>query len=267
MPTGSRCFGTFSDGRTPGGGHNLRPVGARRRKYAVVPGQVRAGFRHQRGAWLIDTCRSGLIRSFNVQDERYPGGKHMRRVFSILLLLFAGQAGALTIDFTGDIDSYTTDTGYSVYRTQGFEFEVLQPSGRVFNEAPIINGPPYCCGSASMYTESGEASALESVYFSEVPFILVGHLVSGGTITTSVNAIGGILVNFDDQWANLSRVDFAADTGVSLFGLVDDVTVSVVPVPASVWLFARHLPRLASVSERLTPGNQLAAVNFETGKL
>ena len=48
LPTGDRCFGTFSDGRTAGGGHNLCPFGARGGKHTVVPGQVGAGLRHQR---------------------------------------------------------------------------------------------------------------------------------------------------------------------------------------------------------------------------
>ena len=50
LPFGDRCFGTCSDGGTAGGpGYDLSPVWARRCEHPVVPGQVGAGLRHQRG--------------------------------------------------------------------------------------------------------------------------------------------------------------------------------------------------------------------------
>ena len=47
LPIGGRCLATLSDSACPG--HNLCPVRARRCEHAMVPGQVRAGFWHQRG--------------------------------------------------------------------------------------------------------------------------------------------------------------------------------------------------------------------------
>ena len=46
LPIGGRCLATLSDSACPG--HNLCPVRARRCEHAMVPGQVRAGFWHQR---------------------------------------------------------------------------------------------------------------------------------------------------------------------------------------------------------------------------
>jgi hypothetical protein len=46
LPIGGRCLASLSDSACPG--HNLCPVRARRCEHAVVPGQVRAGFWHQR---------------------------------------------------------------------------------------------------------------------------------------------------------------------------------------------------------------------------
>jgi hypothetical protein len=46
LPIGGRCLATLSDSACPG--HDPCPVAARRCEHAVVPGQVRAGFWHQR---------------------------------------------------------------------------------------------------------------------------------------------------------------------------------------------------------------------------
>jgi hypothetical protein len=48
LPVADRYLATFSGSGSACAGHNLCPVGARWREDAMVPGQVRAGFWHQR---------------------------------------------------------------------------------------------------------------------------------------------------------------------------------------------------------------------------
>lgn len=114
--------------------------------------------------------------------------------------------------------------------------------------------------SVSLSTVSGQAFDLLSMDMTAVieggDVVLTGFLQGGGTVSlTHTLLVGNIeLVTFDSSWSNLTSVSFTAGafTGFG-FGMgIDDVTASVVPIPAAVWLFGSALAGLGWIRRKQT---------------
>jgi hypothetical protein len=84
-------------------------------------------------------------------------------------------------------------------------------------------------------------------------FTFTGYLVGGGTVSKSITitdfatTTGGssTAVIFDGSRVDLTAVDISFVPGDGFeVSLIDNVTVSAVPVPAAVWLFGSGLAGL-----------------------
>jgi hypothetical protein len=73
---------------------------------------------------------------------------------------------------------------------------------------------------------------------------IVGHLAAGGEVQYDLISLGDYQVTnvvLDASWQNLSSVEFIS---VDNPGIIDNINVSQVPVPAAAWLFGSALAGL-----------------------
>jgi hypothetical protein len=185
------------------------------------------------------------------------------RFFATLILLgclvIPAQATAVTIDF----EEFTTSTAGPIV-SQDFRFDGFQLSATSIN----ITGSTFALvdtdGPISMEHVGGELFSLSamdlglSTYdqtFSPTgsnfaSIAVTGFLDGGGVVQSSfdVNSWQVSNANFSG-WDNLTRVDieFTDYDGCHSCGLqyffhsVDNIGVSVIPIPAAVWLFGSGL--------------------------
>jgi len=173
-----------------------------------------------------------------------------------LALIWSVQAYAVTIDFSEDVTEYIDPEGVDVFLTKGFEI-VGSPDAypRIENESLVIVNPPYCCAEVNLAAANGAAFSLNSVFLSTLDspndWHITGYQAGGGTVMQQVS-LGDGVISFDDQWNNLLSVTFAIDPVNSYFSVIDDINVSVVPIPAAVWLFGSAVAGLGWMRRKQT---------------
>ena len=91
---------------------------------------------------------------------------------------------------------------------------------------------------------------IDGGFIPNLVFAVSGVLNGGGAVsqnfTTDADTLFEIFV-FDSSWKNLLSVTF---TQANSHGAYDNIVVTAVPVPASVWLFGGGLAFLTRVSKR-----------------
>ena len=154
----------------------------------------------------------------------------MRSVFLFLALFISGPVLAATITFEEGSDYH------------GFVFESLAYNVFISNGPPGdlflgIENSPFDGGAARMSTLSGDSFSISSLSISYTSAMLTGYYAGGGTVQTGWVS-GDIVLGAEWQGLESVRIDGSTE---SFFTGVDDIVVSVVPVPAAVWLFGSAL--------------------------
>jgi hypothetical protein len=187
---------------------------------------------------------------------------------AILLALFLSLLGAsaiaapITLEFTSDVE-----VSNNTFTTQGYYFAgnpgvAWDPGGNFLGPDGLPGTMNYCPGcDASMTTVSGAAFNLYSLdMWVPLPdpgddyLTITGNYQGGGQIIANIaiSATWAEIV-FDPSWSNLISVEFGATSGNGLDGVVmDNITVSTVPVPAAVWLFGSALAGLGWLRRKQT---------------
>ena len=172
----------------------------------------------------------------------------MRHALGVILLFVLGSAwvtpaSAATITFE-DV-AKGTDCGY--IESQGFRFdndtfercEIWSVgSGNQYLLVDTLVNP----AQFTMESVSGENFALLSFEHNGTPFSLTGFYAGGGTVLIDTPIAGDWLsFSLDSSWQNLQKVEFYSPGGIFFAAALDNIVVSVVPIPAAVWLFGSGL--------------------------
>jgi hypothetical protein len=199
----------------------------------------------------------------------------MRLIPLVILLIVASQnvlASQVVIDFESNF-TVEGETGcvppiepfeycnYGKLYSQGFVMDMPETwaleavPGKLFS----CHAYDYCSGSpAGAYSnlfflehELGQTFVLNSIYVDTTPGIpystgleFLGTRADGSTIyaTFDSDVLDGQTVAFSAEWSDLVSVQAWNVAGGDV--VIDDITMSVVPVPAAVWLFGSALAGL-----------------------
>jgi len=210
----------------------------------------------------------------------------MRLFLSLLLILLTGAASATTINFEGVVGDDGTQILNPSYTESGFTFSSTDDrSGIQGKDVVGINDSahlfwcgvegygfitPDCLGNTITLSHETDAFSLQSfvgggINFesgSEPTLIVSGQLVGGGTLIEEIDISSGEMqtILMGSAWTNLESVSFQAKIvnfhccSSSFNGSIDDIVVTAVPLPASVWLFGSALAGLGWL-RRKKPSN------------
>ena len=190
-------------------------------------------------------------------------------IFGMLTMCSAASALAstLVIDFDGDIIfgvpiPSSFDNIYYDVTDSGFIFTSADDEGGQSGVGVGENwiGPDgsnaltYCPGcTANMISVANQLFSLHSVELKNlIPepgddfLTITGFLAGGGEVTANLAATSDWQTfSFGAEWTNLEEVEFGATVGSGFDAIyLDNVGVSVVPIPAAVWLFGSALAGL-----------------------
>jgi hypothetical protein len=192
----------------------------------------------------------------------------------IALTAVAGVASAapVTIDFDDTLPTYF---GLSSYQEDGFTLTSNVPDGTLIDVNDVVraNLGIFSGGTSSQslfWGENGSTSTLALSADSGAQFDLLGldasslgnltgqltltGTLAGGGTTQQVLALDGDLTTYNiSGFTGLSGLEISFD-GASFFAPfdLDNIQLSVIPVPAAIWLFMSGLAGLAGWSRRRT---------------
>jgi hypothetical protein len=187
----------------------------------------------------------------------------MRTIYCLVLLMVGGvaQAGVVTIDFDDTLPTYF---GLSTYQEDGFTLTSNVPDGTLIDVNNVVRGNLgiFSGGtdSQSLFwgengTESTVSLAADNADIFELlsldvsslgnlagQLTLTGSLSGGGTVQQVLNLDSALTTYNITGMGGLAGLDISFD-GASYFAPfdLDNVQLSVVPVPAAVWLFSSAL--------------------------
>ncbi len=191
----------------------------------------------------------------------------MKKLIALALLLasLSANSSIVVLDFegvvpdnnnTGALGYYyedgfllTTPQGYGVILGQGYDgsdytstFAWLVP-----NEQPVLTHE----SDKSFSLLSLEVGALYEENFPQY-ITVVGNPISGSILTAEL-LIGGDSMqeySFGSEWSSLVDLTFSSSGSGTSLGLLDNIKLNVVPIPAAVWLFASGLGLLGWLKRR-----------------
>lgn len=194
----------------------------------------------------------------------------MRIIFSVVLLMLGSVAQAVTIDFDSTAPTYF---GLSTYQEDGFTLTSNVPDGTLIDQNDVVraNLGIFSGGTTSqsmVWGENGTISTISITNDAATPFYLLaldassmgnpsgqltltGTLSGGGTVQQVLNLNSALTTYNITGLNNLSELDISFDGSTSFAPFdLDNVQMSLVPVPAAVWLFGSALVGLAGWSRR-----------------
>jgi len=175
-------------------------------------------------------------------------GKKMKRSFLTLALIFSAanaHAAAILIDFNEVAPVY--NIGNTIVDSKGYHFEALLnessppysgvDANGIFAEAECFPYGGGCGSSVTMVATNGSAFAIHSIGAYSGDF--GGTMIGGGSADLSVGIGTG-------DWLLLESFQVSSTCPltpcfVPEISLLDDISVSAVPIPAAVWLFGSGL--------------------------
>ena len=177
------------------------------------------------------------------------------------MLMVGGVAQAVTIDFDDTLPTYF---GLSAYQEDGFTLTSNVPDGTLIDVNNIVRGNLGIFGGGTdsqslFWGENGSTSTISVTNDGGAAFYLLaldasslgnvsgqltltGTLSGGGTVQQVLNLNSGLTTYNITGMNDLSGLDISFD-GSSVFAPfdLDNVQLSIVPVPAAVWLFSSAL--------------------------
>jgi hypothetical protein len=190
-------------------------------------------------------------------------------------LLLIGNANAynVLIDFEDSpLDGDFTSAPQDPISSRGFNFSgELQKGVMYWPEGPIDDSkalawctliPPtfdWCMPDVSITMTQEDLVAFDLLSLDlgrknvNLDFELTGYFAGGGSISTTVYVQSESLTTFtfDSGWTNLQSVVITPlNPGENQAVALDNISVSTIPVPAAVWLFASGLGLLGWIRRR-----------------
>jgi hypothetical protein len=189
----------------------------------------------------------------------------MKTIFSLtlplVLLLVGGAAHAVTIDFEDTLPTYF---GLSTYQEDGFTLTSNVPDGTIIDVNNDVRGNLgiFSGGTNSQTMVWGQNSTIGTISItndSATPFdflaldassmgnasgqlTLTGTLAGGGTIQQVLNLNSALTTYNITGMAGLADLDISFNGGTYYAPFdMDNIQLSVIPVPAAVWLFMSAL--------------------------
>jgi hypothetical protein len=202
-------------------------------------------------------------------------GKFMRKFLFTVLMITAGaaQAGpvAVTIDFDDTLPTYF---GTTTHQEDGFTLTSNVPAGTLIDNNNLVRGGLGIFGGGnntqsifwgandvistlSLVEDSGKRFDLLSLDASSLlnlsgALTLSGTKYAGGATVSQVITLNGTLSTY-----NITGMDGITDLSISFDGGgntppfdLDNIQMSVVPLPAGIWLFGSAMVGLAGWSRR-----------------
>lgn len=194
----------------------------------------------------------------------------MRIFISLILLFTATGANAVTIDFDDTLPTYF---GLASYQEDGFTLTSNVPDGTLIDVNDVVRanlgifsggtssqslfwGENGANSVVSLANDAGKAFDLlaldaSSLYNLAGQLTLTGTLAGGGTVQQVLNLSDSLTTYNIGGMEGLASLEIAFDgaTYSAPFDL-DNIQMSVVPVPAAVWLFGSALAGLGGWSRR-----------------
>ena len=193
------------------------------------------------------------------------------RPILLILAFFSStlvSAANIVIDFEGqDVDGW--HAGFGPIIDNGFVLDtyaigVAEWIGASPKVAEFCTG--YCGGDPLTLTNINNTPfdllSLDMATFGlpiVTDFTFIGYLAGGGTVEREISLsqviseTGGAMETFyfDASWSQLTSIgiDYSASAGFSA-AVMDNITISAVPVPAAVWLFGSALAGLGWIRRR-----------------
>jgi hypothetical protein len=196
----------------------------------------------------------------------------MKVFFLIVLMTISGaaNAGTVTIDFDDTLPTYF---GLSSYQEDGFTLTSNVPDGTLIDINNVVRGNlgVFSGGTdsqslfwgengsestISLAADSGLAFALQALDASSLGNLsgqvtLTGTVSGGGSVQQVLNLNGALTTYNITGMTDLLALDISFD-GATYFAPfdLDNIQMSVVPLPAGVWLFGSAMLGLAGWSRR-----------------
>lgn len=177
-------------------------------------------------------------------------------LFFLLVTSSAATAATITIDFSDPtLPSPGTVEGFE---TDGFAFTFASP----FDDPFYTGGRVAFCPGCDMFMENANGDTFSFYSFEAqglsdpgvISIEVTGYLEGGGTLFESV-PIDSTSQLIEINWDGLIRVEFNPTESVE-FGsyptIIDNITVSAVPIPAAAWLFGSALLGLGWMGRKPT---------------
>jgi hypothetical protein len=198
----------------------------------------------------------------------------MRTVACMLLMLVGGvaNAGLVTIDFEDTLPTYF---GLASYQEDGFTLTSNVPDGTLIDVNNVVRGNLGILGGGtdsqsifwgangadstlSLAGDSGEVFELLALDASSLGNVsgqltLTGALSGGGTIQQVLNIDSALTTYAITGMSGLSGLDISFD-GATYFAPfdLDNVQMSIVPLPAGIWMLGSALVGLVGWARRRT---------------
>jgi hypothetical protein len=196
----------------------------------------------------------------------------MKVFFLIALMTISGavNAGTVTIDFDDTLPTYF---GLSSYQEDGFTLTSNVPDGTLIDINNVVRGNlgVFSGGTdsqslfwgengsestISLAADSGLAFALQALDASSLGNLsgqvtLTGTVSGGGSVQQVLNLNGALTTYNITGMTDLLTLDISFD-GATYFAPfdLDNIQMSVVPLPAGIWLFGSAMVGLAGWSRR-----------------
>jgi hypothetical protein len=198
----------------------------------------------------------------------------MRSFFFAALMAISGgaTAGVVTVDFDDTLPTYF---GLSTYQEDGFTLTSNVPDGTLIDVNNVVRGNLGILGggtdsqslfwgangvesTVSLTGDSGEVFELLALDASSLGNVsgqltLTGALSGGGTIQQVLNIDSALTTYGITGMSGLSALDISFD-GATYFAPfdLDNVQMSVVPLPAAIWMMGSALIGLVGWARRRT---------------
>ena len=177
---------------------------------------------------------------------------------TILILSSAANASVVTLDFENLAEGSTegssvTEDGFTVATDAIYFIAVNDGSNQTLN---LLSGNSYFISE-----NNGQSFDLLSLdtqewhvggYDGSNPTRIIGNYAAGGQIEMTLPVPGSLAgldtANFNAAWSGLSSLEIQAGGNNGFY--LDNVAMSVVPVPAAAWLFGSALAGLGWIRRK-----------------
>ena len=183
---------------------------------------------------------------------------------SVALFLFSSAANSatVTINFEGVVGSSPVDLPSPVL-VDGYQFTNSgSPTIRISSPQPSYGDSMVFCQDCTLRMERTDANVFDLYSFDymavgvplDIQLTVTGWRGPGSgyvqQIFSDVSSFELIHFGLGPQWSGLEWVTFSYNDASGFGSVIDNITVSAVPIPGAVWLFGSALVGLAGIRRK-----------------